>query len=478
MQLLKVHDYLWEIPRTGAMRVPGRVYLSEKMLDEVRDDPCLEQVRNVACLPGIVGYSLAMPDVHWGYGFPIGGVAAVDADEGVISPGGVGYDINCGVRLVRTRLSYDEIAPRAEQIADALFAAIPAGVGSEGAIPTLSAGEMKRIARDGIQWAKREGYASDADIDHTEENGCYAIADPDAVSDVAYNRGRRQLGTLGSGNHFLELGRVDEIHDPDAARALGLEMGQVTMIIHSGSRGLGHQTCDDYLRVVGRAMAGYGIQLPDRQLASVPISSPEGKAYLGAMAAAANFAWCNRQLMMYLAERAISHTLAMSERDLGFALVYDVCHNIAKFEEHVVEGRTRRLCVHRKGATRSFGPGHPALPAAVRAVGQPVLIPGDMGRYSFVLLGSERAMRETFGSTCHGAGRVMSRHAAKRASRGRDLIAELRGAGVTIRYQGRATVAEEMPQAYKDVADVVSVMVAAGVSRKVARLKPFLVVKG
>ncbi len=478
MQLVKVHDYLWEIPRTGAMRVPGRVYLSEKMLAEVRDDPCLEQVRNVACLPGIVGYSLAMPDVHWGYGFPIGGVAAVDADQGVISPGGVGYDINCGVRLVRTRLSYAEIAPHAEQVADALFAAIPAGVGSQGAIPTLSPAEMKRIARDGIQWAKREGYASQADIDHTEENGRYAIADPDAVSEQAYSRGRRQLGTLGSGNHFLELGRVDQIHDPDAARALGLEIGQVTMIIHSGSRGLGHQTCDDYLRVVGRAMAAYGIDLPDRQLAAVPITSPEGKAYLGAMAAAANFAWCNRQLMMHLAERAISRTLAMSERDLGFALVYDVCHNIAKFEEHLVQGRRRRLCVHRKGATRSFGPGHPALPPAVRALGQPVLIPGDMGRYSFVLLGSERAMRETFGSTCHGAGRVMSRHAAKRASRGRDLIAELREAGVTIRYQGRATVAEEMPAAYKDVAEVVSVMEAAGVSRKVARLKPFLVVKG
>jgi tRNA-splicing ligase RtcB (3'-phosphate/5'-hydroxy nucleic acid ligase) len=478
MQLLKVHDYLWEIPRTGAMRVPGRVYLSEKMLAEVRDDPCLEQVRNVACLPGIVGYSLAMPDVHWGYGFPIGGVAAVDAEQGVISPGGVGYDINCGVRLVRTRLRYDDIAPHSDPIADALFAAIPAGVGSEGAIPTLSPAEMKRIARDGIQWAKREGYASDADIDHTEESGRYAIADPDAVSEQAYTRGRRQLGTLGSGNHFLELGRVDQVYDAEAARALGLEIGQVTMIIHSGSRGLGHQTCDDYLRVVGRAMAGYKIDLPDRQLAAVPIASPEGKAYLGAMAAAANFAWCNRQLMMHLAERAIARTLAMSERDLGFALVYDVCHNIAKFEEHVVEGRKRRLCVHRKGATRSFGPGHPALPPAVRALGQPVLIPGDMGRYSFVLLGCERAMRETFGSTCHGAGRVMSRHAAKRASRGRDLIAELREAGVTIRYQGRATVAEEMPAAYKDVADVVGVMEAAGVSRKVARLKPFLVIKG
>jgi tRNA-splicing ligase RtcB (3'-phosphate/5'-hydroxy nucleic acid ligase) len=478
MELLKVHDWLWEIPRSGAMRVPGRVYLNEKLLAGVRDDPCLQQVCNVACLPGIVGYSLAMPDVHWGYGFPIGGVAAMDADEGVISPGGVGYDINCGVRLIRTKLRHDEIKPHVEDLADALFATIPAGVGSEGAIPALSVAELKKIARDGVQWAKREGYASQADIDHTEENGCYALADPDAVSAQAYKRGRTQLGTLGSGNHFLEVGRVDQIYDANAARALGLEVGQVTMIIHSGSRGLGHQTCDDYLHVVGKAMAGYGIQLPDRQLACVPIRSPEGRAYLGAMAAAANFAWCNRQLMMHLAERAFMQTLALSERDLGFALIYDVCHNIAKFEEHQVDNRTRRLCVHRKGATRAFGPGHPALPAAVRDLGQPVLIPGDMGRYSFVLLGTERAMRETFGSTCHGAGRVLSRHAATRALRGHDLIGELRDAGVTIRFQGRGTIAEEMPIAYKDVADVVEIMEMAGVSRRVARLKPFLVVKG
>jgi tRNA-splicing ligase RtcB (3'-phosphate/5'-hydroxy nucleic acid ligase) len=478
MELLKVHDYLWEIPRTGAMRVPGRVYLSEKMLAEVRDDPCLEQVRNVACLPGIVGYSFAMPDVHWGYGFPIGGVAAMDADEGVISPGGVGYDINCGVRLIRTRLNYGQIEVKIDRLADALFGAIPAGVGSEGAIPALSPAELRKIARDGINWARQEGYASDSDIAHTEENGRYALADPDALSDEAYRRGRKQLGTLGSGNHFLEVGRVDEIYDQDAARVLGLERGQVTVIIHSGSRGLGHQTCDDYLHVVNRAMAAYGISVPDRQLACVPIRSPEGRAYLGAMAAAANFAWCNRQLMMHLAERAFVEALGISDRELGFALVYDVCHNIAKFEEHEVDNRKRRLCVHRKGATRAFGPGHPALPEAVRPFGQPVLIPGDMGRYSFVLLGTERAMRETFGSTCHGAGRVLSRHAAKRATRGHDLIGELRDAGVTIRAQGRGTIAEEMPLAYKDVADVVEVMERAGVSRKVARLRPALVVKG
>jgi len=478
MELTRIHDYLWEIPRSGAMRVPGRVYLSRKLLDEIRDDPCLEQVKNVACLPGIVGYSLAMPDVHWGYGFPIGGVAAVDADEGVISPGGVGYDINCGVRLIRTNLAFSEVERNKQRLADALFAAIPAGVGSEGAIPALSVAEMKHIARDGIQWAVREGYASRDDLDHTEEYGRYELADPDAVSDQAYKRGRKQLGTLGSGNHFLEVDRVDEIYDAETARGFGLEAGNAVLIIHSGSRGFGHQTCDDYLRVVGKAMDRYGIHLPDRQLAAAPIRSPEGRAYLGAMAAAANFAWCNRQIMMHLAERAFMETLSLSERQLGFGLVYDVCHNIAKFEEHDVAGVRRRLCVHRKGATRAFPPGHPALPEAVRALGQPVLIPGDMGRYSFVLVGTKRGMEETFGSTCHGAGRVMSRTQAKKISRGRDLIAELAQAGVAIRYQGRATVAEEMPAAYKDVADVVEVMEAAGVSRRVARLKPMLVIKG
>jgi tRNA-splicing ligase RtcB (3'-phosphate/5'-hydroxy nucleic acid ligase) len=363
-------------------------------------------------------------------------------------------------------------------LADALFAAVPAGVGSEGAIPSLNIVELKRLVRDGARWAAREGYASPADLDHTEENGCLEMADPDAVTDHAYNRGRKQLGTLGSGNHFLEVGRVDQIYSEEAARALGVELGQVTVIIHSGSRGLGHQTCDDYLKLIGTAMGRYAIKLPDRQLASVPIRSDEGQAYLGAMAAAANFAWCNRQIMMHLAERAFMETLGLSERELGFGLVYDVCHNIAKFEEHTVGGVHRRLCVHRKGATRAFGPGHPALPAAVRAIGQPVLIPGDMGRYSFLLIGKVRAMEETFGSTCHGAGRVMSRAKAKKEGRRRNLVAELAELGVTIRARGRATIAEEMPDAYKDVADVVKVMEAAGISDRVARLRPVAVIKG
>jgi tRNA-splicing ligase RtcB (3'-phosphate/5'-hydroxy nucleic acid ligase) len=478
MDLVQVHDYLWEIPKQGAMRVPGRIYANARMIDELRGDPALQQVANVACLPGIVGYSLAMPDIHWGYGFPIGGVAGIDAEEGVISPGGVGYDINCGVRLIKTNLRYDDVIARAGDLADALFRTIPAGVGSEGAIPGLSVAELKRVLSHGVNWARDNGYATAADIDHTEENGRLAMADPDAVSEFAYKRGRKQLGTLGSGNHFLECSRVDEVFQPEVARALGLELGQVTVLIHSGSRGLGHQTCDDYLRVVGAAMTRYGIELPDRQLASVPIKSPEGRAYLGAMAAAANFAWCNRQIMMHLAERAFMETFAMGPAELGFALVYDVCHNIAKFEEHIVNGERRLLCVHRKGATRAFGPGHPALPAALRALGQPVLIPGDMGRYSFVLIGLEGAMRETFGSTCHGAGRVMSRTKAKHEVRHRDLFAELAAVGVTVRARGRATVAEEMPIAYKDVAEVVGVMEAAGVSRRVARLKPFAVIKG
>ncbi len=478
MQLIKLNDHLWEIPRQAPMLVPGRIYANERMIGELRDDPALTQVANVACLPGIVGYSLAMPDIHWGYGFPIGGVAAVDAQEGVISPGGVGYDINCGVRLARTNLEFAEVEARVDQLADALFAKIPAGVGSEGAIPGLSMAELRQVVTQGSEWALRNGYATRRDLEHTEEGGRLSGADPDQLSERAYKRGAKQLGTLGSGNHFLEVSRIDRIFDAGLADALGLRMNQVTVLIHSGSRGLGHQTCDDYLKVIGSAMARYEIRLPDRQLAAVPISSPEGQAYLGAMAAAANFAWCNRQVMMHLAQQAFLEALSISPRELGFELIYDVCHNIAKFEEHTFEHRQRRVCVHRKGATRAFGPGHPALPEALRPFGQPVLIPGDMGRYSFVMVGLETAMRETFGSSCHGAGRVMSRTKAKAEARGRDLPAELKAMGVTVRARTRAGVAEEMPAAYKDVDEVVRVMEAAGVTRNVARLKPFAVIKG
>jgi tRNA-splicing ligase RtcB len=478
MEFIKIHDHLWEIPRQGAMLVPGRVFASAQMMEDLRDDPALTQVANVACLPGIVGYSLAMPDIHWGYGFPIGGVAAIDPEHGVVSPGGVGYDINCGVRLIRTNLQHKDLGGKVDQMADALFETIPAGVGSHGAIPGLSIEEMRQLVGEGARWALRHGYATPDDLAHTEERGCLAGAEPERVSQFAYERGRKQIGTLGSGNHFLEISRVDQIYDSAVAQSLGLELGQVTVLIHSGSRGLGHQTCDDYLKLIGRAMAKYEIQLPDRQLAAVPIQSDEGHAYLGAMAAAANFAWCNRQVIMHLTEQALIAALAISRHDLGFSLIYDVCHNVAKFEDHVVEGRKRILCVHRKGATRAFGPGNPALPDSLRSVGQPVLIPGDMGRYSFVLIGQEAAMHETFGSSCHGAGRVMSRTRAKREAHGRDLFSELAALGVTVRAQTRAGVAEEMPTAYKDVADVVKVMEAAGVTRRVARLKPFAVIKG
>jgi tRNA-splicing ligase RtcB (3'-phosphate/5'-hydroxy nucleic acid ligase) len=478
MQLVKIHDYLWEIPRKGAMFVPGRIYISAPMLEELREDPALTQVVNVACLPGIVGYSLAMPDIHWGYGFPIGGVAATDPDIGVVSPGGVGYDINCGVRLARTSLHYTDVAPKVDRLADALFNTIPAGVGSEGAIPNLSIEELRAVVREGAQWALRRGYASEDDLAHTEEGGRLPMALPEKVSEQAYQRGRKQLGTLGSGNHFLEVGRVDQIYQPKVAQALGLELGQVTLLIHSGSRGLGHQTCDDYLRIMGSAMARYEIVLPDRQLASVPTTSQEGRDYLGAMAAAANFAWCNRQVMMHLASNAFMEALGVSPRELGLKLIYDVCHNIAKFEEHIADGKKRKVLVHRKGATRAFGPGHRALPEAYRRLGQPVIIPGDMGRYSFIAIGLEGAMRETFGSSCHGAGRLMSRGKAKRDARGHDVYAELQALGVTVRARSQAGVAEEMPSSYKDVANVVDVLEAAGVTQKVARVKPMAVIKG
>jgi tRNA-splicing ligase RtcB len=478
LRCVQVSPYVWEIPRQGGMRVPGRIYASEGLMREMRDDPCLQQVANVAHLPGIVGYSLAMPDIHWGYGFPIGGVAAVDATDGAVSPGGVGYDINCGVRLVRTALDSNEVADKLERLADRLFASIPAGVGSHGAIPKLSVGEERRLVRDGVSWAIDRGFGSAHDTGRIEEGGCLAGADPDALSDRALERGVRQVGTLGSGNHFLELERVDEIYDTRVADALGLRLEQLTLIIHTGSRGLGYQTCDDALRTMGGAMRRYQLHLPDRQLACAPLASPEGEHYLAGMACAANYAWVNRQVMMALAERAFEEALGASPQALGFGLVYDVCHNVAKFEQHGVAGERRRLFVHRKGATRAFGPGHPALPADVRHVGQPVLIPGDMGRYSYVLVGTEGAMQETFGSSCHGAGRLLSRAAAKRASRGRDLYADMAQRGVIVRAQGRATIAEEMPYAYKDVADVVDVVHEAGISRKVARLRPLAVVKG
>ena len=379
---------------------------------------------------------------------------------------------------MKTGLVFEEIKEKIPRIVEALFAAIPSGVGGEGAIPKLTKDAEKRLLRDGAKWAVANGYGRAEDLEHSEEGGCLASADADLVSERALERGLKQVGTLGSGNHFLEIGRVDEIYLPQVANTLGIFEGQVVVLIHSGSRGLGYQTCEDFLRVMNNAMMKYDIRLPDRQLAATPIRSPEGQDYLAAMAAAANYAWVNRQVIMSLAENAFLKALDTSPAELRFSLVYDVCHNIAKMEDHVVEGKKRRVCVHRKGATRAFPPGHPQVPRDYRSIGQPILIPGDMARYSYLLVGAESAMEQTFGSTCHGAGRVMSRAQSKKQSQSINIDQEMQRRGVVARYQGRATMAEEMPHAYKDVADVVETMDLAGVSKRVARLRPVGVVKG
>ncbi|AMV73877.1 RNA-splicing ligase RtcB [Desulfuromonas sp. DDH964] len=478
MTLEQIDDCRWRIPRTGAMRTEGLVFASEAMIGALQQEEALEQVRNVATLPGIVGTSLAMPDIHWGYGFPIGGVAAFDADSGVVSPGGVGYDINCGVRLLRSALTAEEVTPHLSGLADALFRNVPSGIGSQRRDLRLTVAEERRVLAQGARWAVAKGFGNKNDLEQIEEGGALPDADPDLVSDRALERGRAQLGTLGSGNHFLEIQRVDEIFDPAAAEVLGLFRGQVTVTIHTGSRGLGYQVCDDWIRTMLDASRRYGIDLPDRQLCCAPLTSPEGRDYLAAMAAAANFAFANRQLITAWVRESFAQVLGKGDALLRLSVVYDVCHNIAKWETHQVGGRPRRLCVHRKGATRAFPPGHPQTPAAYRSVGQPVLIPGDMGRYSFVLVGTSGALAETFGSTCHGAGRLLSRHAAKRLARGRNIPAELGSQGILLRAAGGATVAEEIPEAYKDVAEVVDIVARAGIGHIVARLRPLAVIKG
>lgn len=477
IRLEPLDAWRYRIPREGGMRVPGMVYASAAMIDDIGEDQSLQQVANVAHLPGIVGHSLAMPDVHWGYGFPIGGVAAFDEDEGVISPGGVGYDINCGVRLLRSELHVDDVRPKLEALSVALFHAVPGGLG-RGSHRRLKPKELERVMLRGARWAVDEGYGDAEDLDVIEEGGCLPGADPAKVSERARARGMPQLGSLGSGNHFCELGYVAEVLDEAAAASFGLRLGGVTLMIHSGSRGLGHQICEDSLRRMLEASARYGIVLPDRQLCAAPLGSPEAADYFAAMACATNFAFANRQMMTGFARQALEDHLRCSESELGLRVVYDVCHNIAKWEEHEVDGQRRRLCVHRKGATRAFGPGHPQVPAAYRDVGQPVLVPGDMGRYSYVLVGTARAMQETFGSSCHGAGRRLSRNAAKRAARGRPVFQELRERGIFVQAESKVTVAEEISEAYKDVADVVDVMHAAGIARKVAKLVPLAVIKG
>jgi tRNA-splicing ligase RtcB len=477
LEIRQIDEFRWEIPRHGKMRVPGRIFASERMIADIRKDKSPEQVANVAWLPGIVGYSLAMPDMHWGYGFPIGGVAAFDPDEGVLSPGGVGYDINCGVRLLRSDLRRDQVAGHLDELSIALHQAIPSGVGSESR-RKLGNRELDEVLRKGAVWVVASGMGRKADLEVIEEGGTMAGADPALVSERARERGRPQLGSLGSGNHFCELAYVAEVFDPQAAEAFGLFEDGVTVMIHSGSRGFGYQVCDDSLRTMLQASQKYGIELPDRQLCAAPLSSPEARAYFGAMACAINFAFANRQVMTHAVREALTSFFGEGPQGLGLDLVYDVCHNIAKWETHTVDGRERTLCVHRKGATRAFGPGHPSVPARYRAVGQPVLIPGDMGRYSFVLAGTEGSMRETFGSSCHGAGRVMSRHEAKKRARGRPIWRELQDKGIWVRSDSLGTLAEEMSEAYKDVADVVEVVHGAGIARKVARLVPMAVVKG
>jgi tRNA-splicing ligase RtcB (3'-phosphate/5'-hydroxy nucleic acid ligase) len=460
------------------MRVPGHIFVNDKLLEQVKKDQAPDQVANVAFLPGIVGASIAMPDIHWGYGFCIGGVAATDpAEGGVICPGGIGYDINCGVRLIRTNLGYRQVKNHIRPLVQALFNTVPAGVGRSGKYK-FNEKEMEPLLAQGASYVVGRGLGVPRDLGYIEANGRIEDAEPDKVSAHAIKRGSEQCGTLGSGNHFMEVQVVDHVFDEDVAKVFGLEKDQVCVLIHSGSRGLGYQVCDDALAAFRTAHVKYGIELPDRQLACAPADSPEGRRYIGAMRAAANFGFCNRQLLTQQAREVFAEVFGESWQDLGMDLVYDVAHNIAKFEEHTVEGRKKRLWVHRKGATRAFPAGHPEIPRDYQPVGQPVIIPGDMGRASWVLVGMPGSMERSFGTTCHGAGRAMSRTAAVAASAGRKIEKELEAKGIIAMAQSRKGLAEEQPAAYKNVDDVVEVVDGAGLSRKVARMRPIGVIKG
>jgi len=478
--LEKVDDYRWRIPKSykAGMRVAGLMFANEEMLKHILQEQALEQVANVAFLPGIVGYSLAMPDIHWGYGFPIGGVAAMRMSDGVVSPGGVGFDINCGVRVLRTNLLEAEVRPRIKELVDALYKNVPSGLGSEGKI-RLRHGEIDEVLVKGSRWAVEKGYGRPEDLETTEEAGEMAGADPACVSRKAKERGIPQLGTLGSGNHFLEVAVIDQIQEKAIAKDMGIDqIGQVMLLVHCGSRGLGHQTADDYIGQMVAAMKKYNIELPDRQLACAPLNSKEGQDYLAAMRCAANYAWANRQCIAHWVRESFCRVMGKSEEDAGLELIYDVTHNIAKIETHEVDGKQETLCVHRKGATRAFPAGHPDVPRKYASIGQPVFIPGDMGRFSYILVGTEQAMKESFGSTCHGAGRAMSRAAAKRQLRGEEVLKKLESQGITIRAGSLKGLAEEAPQAYKDVSTVVKVTHNAGISRIVARTRPIGVIKG
>lgn len=478
--LHKLDDHRWLIPKSARpwMRTDGIIYASESLLQHILADKAPEQVANVAALPGIVGRSMAMPDIHWGYGFAIGGVAATDADTGVISPGGVGFDINCGVRLLRTDLTESEVKPKIKELVDQIFRDVPTGFGGHGQI-ALDASDLKKVLTEGARWMIENDYGWEEDLERSEQQGHVEGADPDAVTKRAMERGKPQIGSLGSGNHFLEIQVVDHIYDEAAAHAFEIErVGQICVMIHTGSRGFGHQTCQDNLDEMQSAIKRYDIELPDRQLACAPVKSPEGQRYLTAMACAANFALANRQAIAHWVREAFKKVFKSQAKKLGIRQVYDVAHNIAKHETHVVDGKERRVWVHRKGATRAFGPGNPAVAARYRHVGQPVLIPGDMGRYSYLLVGTEQAMRETFGSTCHGAGRLMSRNKAKQTMASSDVTRWMEQQGIYMRAKDKGLIAEEASYAYKDVADVVEVCEAVGISRRVARLRPIGVVKG
>jgi tRNA-splicing ligase RtcB (3'-phosphate/5'-hydroxy nucleic acid ligase) len=477
--LVQRDEFTYDIPRDEAagMHVPGRLFSNTALLAGVTGDPSLAQLANVATLPGIQLRALAMPDIHFGYGFPVGGVAAFDLADGVVSPGGIGYDINCGVRLIRTSLTADEVRPRLGALVERLYREVPSGVGSRGGHP-LSPSGVDDVLRGGARWAVDHGLGRASDLPVQEEEGCLAGANPGAVSEGARKRGMKQLGTLGAGNHFLEVQAVDEVFDPTFAPVLGLTRGQAVVMLHTGSRGLGHQVATDYIQEMDRGLAGQGISLVDRQLSCAPVSSEPGQRYLGAMAAAANFAWANRQAITHGVRRAFTGVFERSEEELDLSVVYDISHNMAKVEEHAVDGGRRTLLVHRKGATRAFPAGRDEVPAQYRPYGQPVLIPGDMGTASYVLAGLPTSMDRSFGSSCHGAGRRLSRHAAVRAFRYEEVTRALSSRGIVVRSASREGVTEEAPGAYKNVEEVVKVAEGAGLTRRVARLVPLGVVKG
>lgn len=478
--LEKIDEWRWRVPRRGAMKVPGLIFATDELMKTIAVDKAIEQVINVAQLPGIVGHSIAMPDIHWGYGFPIGGVAAFDVESGVISPGGVGYDINCGVRLLASRILGTDVSPKIlNQLISGLFAAIPTGVGRGRKDVKLAAHELRQVAEQGAGWMVRKGFGAPADLEHTETNGCIAGADFSQVSEKAVARGADQVGTLGSGNHFCEVQIVDKIYDSSAASAFGLEKGCVVVLIHTGSRGFGYQVCEDAIETMMDAATKYRIVLPDKQLCCAPLHSPEAKAYMGAMASAANFAFANRQMITQKV-RGVFETVfgeGNSRKD-SLRVVYDVAHNIAKMEDHVVDGELKRVCVHRKGATRSLPAGHKDTPTAYKHVGQPVIVPGDMGTASYVLVGQMGALMESFGSCCHGAGRAMSRHEALKSARKRNVERELRDKGIVVMATGRGTLGEEMPEAYKNVSQVVSAVHGANLAKTVAKLRPIGCIKG